>query len=242
MMAASILNRKVFTLVEYMCAMSVCCGLVFFAAADWKLTPNFHPFGLLLVWLSICADAVLPNAQERLFNMGSSRLEVTFFTNLFTLVCMTVTTYVSGDLTGIIQHAFRDSQLATFMLVYTFVAYLAITMHMNVVKRFGGVAAVVLATARKGMTLVLSFVLFPKKFSWYYVTGAALVLGGLLVSSLFKIHNKNKDKAQKQSEMGAVRHSDSDGELVDKHDLSEDSDEEDGKAALLGQTRSASRP
>ncbi len=108
---------------------------------------------------------------------------------------MTVTTYLSGDLIGIIRHATNDHQLALYMAVYTFVAYIAISVHMTVVKRFGGVAAVVLATARKGMTLVLSFILFPKAFSWYYVLGAILVLGGLLVHSLIKIHNKEKAKA-----------------------------------------------
>eukprot|EP00546_Thalassionema_frauenfeldii_P006010 CAMPEP_0178915700 /NCGR_PEP_ID=MMETSP0786-20121207/12181_1 /TAXON_ID=186022 /ORGANISM="Thalassionema frauenfeldii, Strain CCMP 1798" /LENGTH=363 /DNA_ID=CAMNT_0020588857 /DNA_START=158 /DNA_END=1249 /DNA_ORIENTATION=- len=202
MMVASVLNKKVFSSVEYSCAMAVCVGLVFFAAADWKLTPTFHPFGLVLVILSICADAILPNGQERVFSLGASRLEVTFYTNLFTLICMTVTTYLSGDLVGIVLHAARDHQLAIYMGVYTFIAYIAISIHMTVVKRFGGVAAVVLATARKGMTLVLSFLLFPKAFSWYYVSGAFLVLGGILLSSLYKINQKKKkDLMDKNSEI-----------------------------------------
>lgn len=198
MMVASILNKKVFSSVEYSCALAVCLGLVFFAAADWKLTPSFNPFGLFLVSMSVCADAVLPNAQERLFRMGSSRLEVTFFTNIFTLVVMTFTTLLSGDLVAIVKHASRDHQLALFMGVYTLISYVAISLHMTVVKRFGGVAAVVLATGRKGMTLVLSFILFPKAFSWYYVLGALLVLGGLLLSSLFKIHAKNREAKSKE--------------------------------------------
>lgn len=196
MMVASVLNKKVFSSVEYACALAVCAGLVFFAAADWQLTPSFHPVGLVLVGLSVCADSTLPNGQERLFNMGSSRLEVTFFTNFFTLICMTITTYISGDLVGILQFAIKDHQLAIYMGVYTFIAYIAISFHMSVVKRFGGVAAVVLATGRKGMTLVLSFILFPKAFSIYYVVGAVLVLGGLLLSSLFKIRSRNKEKGR----------------------------------------------
>jgi solute carrier family 35 (adenosine 3'-phospho 5'-phosphosulfate transporter), member B3 len=194
MMVASVLNKRVFASFEYVCALAVCTGLVLFAAADWTLTPSFHPIGLVLVGLSVCADAILPNAQERLFRLGSSRLEVTFYTNFFTLICMTLTTYLSGDLIGILRHAISDHQLALYMVVYTFVAYIAISMHMTVVKRFGGVAAVVLATARKGMTLILSFILFPKAFSWYYVLGAILVLGGLLIHSLIKIRLKETKK------------------------------------------------
>jgi hypothetical protein len=77
MVVASIVHRKVFSSMEYCCAFCVCLGLVLFAAADWNLTPSFHPIGLAFVSLSVCADAVLPNAQERLFRLGSSRLEVT---------------------------------------------------------------------------------------------------------------------------------------------------------------------
>lgn len=186
MAIATIINRKVFTPMEYICAVAVCAGVTMFAAADWKLTPSFNFVGIALVTASVCADAILPNAQERLFRTGSSRLEVTLFTNLFTLIVMTVTTAVSGDLVGVIRAAMGNSHLALYMAVYTVISYIAISTYMRIVKKFGGVAAVLLATARKGMTLVLSFMLFPKAFSWFYVVGAFLVLGGLLVASLIK--------------------------------------------------------
>lgn len=199
MIVASIFHKKIFTVVEYGCSFCICAGLVLFAAADWSLAPSFHPIGLAFVSLSVCADAVLPNAQERVFGMGASRLEVTFFTNIFTLIAMTITTLLSGDLTGLIDFVLSSpdyTKLCRMIVIYTFIAYIAISCHMNVVRRFGGVSAVLLATARKGMTLVLSFLLFPKKFSWFYVVGALMVLGGLLVSSLVKIQNKNKSKSK----------------------------------------------
>lgn len=190
MVIASIVNRKVFTVVEYVLAVCVSTGLVLFAAADWELTPSFHPIGLAFVSLSVCADAILPNAQERLFRLGASRLEVTFFTNIFTLMAMTMTTILSGDFFGLIAFA-RTSQVAcVYMAIYTFVAYIAISVHMTVVRRYGGVAAVLVATGRKGMTLILSFLFFPKEFSWFYVVGGVLVLGGLLLSSLYKMKQK----------------------------------------------------
>jgi len=198
MVLASFLHRKVFSLVEYLCAFAICMGLVLFAAADWSLAPSFHPVGLCLVTASVCADALLPNAQERLFKIGSSRLEVTLFTNIFTLMAMTITTLLSGDLIGCASKMMEDSTLSLYIFVYTFIAYIAISVHMTIVKRFGGVTAVLVATARKGMTLILSFVLFPKGFSWFYPAGAALVLGGLLVSSLLRM--KQKDS---HSEMGS---------------------------------------
>jgi len=192
MVIATIINKRTFSSTEYVCGVAVCAGLIMFAAADWKLTPSFNPIGIVFVSLSVVADAILPNAQEKLFRLGSSRLEVTLYTNVFALIAMTIITLLSGDLIGIIRHALADRTLMYFMIVFTAISYAAISTYMQLVKRFGGVAAVLLTTARKGMTLVLSFLLFPKKFSWYYVAGAILVLGSLLYVSIYKHHQRSK--------------------------------------------------
>jgi len=192
-----------------------------FAAADWQLSPSFHPVGLTLVSASVCADAILPNAQERLFRLGSSRLEVTFFTNIFTLLVMTFTTLLSGDLIGIIQFASKTPILQLYMVVYTFIAYIAISVHMTVVKRFGGVTAVLVATVRKAMTLVLSFIIFPKKFSWFYVLGAGLVLGGLTVSSLAKMEERKQQKQVGRSKEFKAHQSDVDNGYSKSEDEAE---------------------
>jgi len=196
MIVASIVHERIFSSAEYLFSLCICSGLVLFAAADWSLAPSFHPIGLAFVSLSVCADAVLPNAQEKLFLKGSSRLEVTFYTNIFTLISMTITTFLSGDLMGLISFAQVSpdrTRLCHYIVVYTFIAYIAISFHMALVRRFGGVTAVLVATGRKGMTLILSFLLFPKKFSWLYVLGAFMVLGGLLLSSLLKIQKKQQN-------------------------------------------------
>ena len=191
MIIATIINKRVFKSYEYVSALAISVGLVIFAAVDWQLTPTFNPIGLVLVSFSVIADAILPNAQERLFGLGSSRLEVTLYTNFFTLVAMTITTLASGDLIGVIKLALTsDTNLISYMMVYTFISYIAISAFMAIVKKYGGVTAVLLSTARKSMTLILSFLLFPKAFSWYYILGASLVLGGLIVVSLKKQYSK----------------------------------------------------
>ena len=191
MIIATIINRRVFKSVEYLSALAISVGLIVFAAVDWRLTPSFNPTGLALVSTSVIADAILPNAQERNFRLGASRLEVTLYTNFFTLIAMTFTTLWSGDFFSVIKLAKMDHHLAVFMAVYTAISYIAISLFMTIVKKYGGVTAVLLGTARKAMSLILSFMFFPKAFSWYYVLGASLVLGGLTVASLTKLSNKN---------------------------------------------------
>merc|ERR1711862_252507 len=186
MLFSTCINRRVYSSMEYLSAIFVCTGLILFTSADWRLTPTFNLIGLIMVSFSVIADAILPNLQEKLFNKGSSRLEVTVFTNFFTLIAMTWTTHLSGDLKGILHAASQNRTLAIYVAIYTSISYFAISSFMMIVKRYGAVTGVLLATARKAMTLTLSFIFFPKQFSWGYVFGSILVLGGLLVSSLLK--------------------------------------------------------
>jgi adenosine 3'-phospho 5'-phosphosulfate transporter B3 len=185
-------NAKRFSLVEVTSAIAVCAGLITFAAGDWNLSnPQFHPFGLSLVTMSVFADAILPNAQEKLFKLyDASKSEVMFYTNVFTFIIQTCSAIISGDLMGMfyfmfgrsfgiaLQTDFASSEekkemllnedahnrgygqvrytFLTYVIAYILMSHIAVSAHTAVVKKFGGVAAVFVGTARKGMTLVLS--------------------------------------------------------------------------------------
>ena len=197
MIIATILNQRTFKSYEYLCALCICSGLVLFALADYTLDPlQFVPTGLLLVSGSVVADAILPNAQEHLFHEGSSRLEVTVYSNLFSFIVMTVVTLGNGSLIPFFRGISADSTLAVYFAIYTVLSYISISCYMTLVKRFGGVTAVVLTTARKAMTLVLSFLLFPKGFSWLYVYGSLLVLGSVMIAGICKKLISNVPPAQ----------------------------------------------
>lgn len=193
MIIATVVNQKRFRSYEYLCALAICAGLVLFAMADYALDPlQFNLTGLFLVSGSVVADAILPNAQEHLFRAGSSRLEVTVYSNFYSFVAMTIVTMWNGTLQQFGKVICRDGTLALYFAAYTVLSYISISCYMTLVKRFGGVTAVVLTTARKAMTLVLSFVLFPKGFSWLYVHGSILVLGAVMMASICKMMGVRK--------------------------------------------------
>jgi len=72
------------------------------------------------------------------------------------------------------------------MAIYTFLAYIAISFHMALVQEFGGIVTVLVGNTRKAMTIVLSFILFPKPTSWLYAAGGTLVFGSLIGNAIMK--------------------------------------------------------
>ena len=91
-----------------------------------------------MVSVSVIADAFLPNFQEKVFEHGSSRVEVTFFTNILCLIAMTLAFTLTGDLQDAISYTAGSKNALGLMVIYTFLAYIAITFHMALVQEFGG--------------------------------------------------------------------------------------------------------
>ncbi|CAM9198015.1 unnamed protein product [Phaeothamnion confervicola] len=190
MAVAAAWNGHRVTPAELASAAAVCAGLVTFALADVAVSPRFEPRGIALVAASVCADAVLPNIQERVFAQGASRTEVTFYTNAFTMLAMGVGVGASGDLLAAIRFAAADAaaggSVCWAMVAFASLAYAAVTCHMLLVERFGSVSTVLVGSTRKATTVALSFLLFRKPFTPVYALGGALMLAGVLGSALSK--------------------------------------------------------
>jgi len=92
----------------------------------------------------------------------------------------------TGDLQRAFSYAFANPHALFLMSIYTFLAYIAITFHMTLVKEFGGIITVLVGNTRKAITIVMSFILFPKPLSIFYAIGGVLVFGSLVGNAFMK--------------------------------------------------------
>eukprot|EP00752_Nemacystus_decipiens_P008462 g7563.t1 len=205
MVIAVVWRKKIVSRWEFLAAFAVCAGLIIFAGADRQLEPDFDFRGIIMVMLSVCADAFLPNMQEHVFSMGASRVEVTFFTNSLTVLGMLVSTAANGNLAKFLRYAVTSRTAMSHMLVYCIMSHVAIAAHMMVLKEYGGVTAVLVGNTRKSMTIALSFFLFPKPFSYNFVLGGALVLGGLAANVMIKERRKARKAPPAAGSLGGGR-------------------------------------
>jgi solute carrier family 35 (adenosine 3'-phospho 5'-phosphosulfate transporter), member B3 len=182
------------------------------AAADFRTMPTFDGYGITLVSLSVVADAFLPNVQERLFDKGASRAEVSYCTNLLCLGSMTTWLLYTGELQAAMAFSISSRWNLTVMLGYAVLSYVAISFHMTMVKEFGGVTAVIVGNLRKVLSVVLSFFFFPKPFSWLYVAGGLLVFGSLTASEITKEMQKKEAKRAAAAQGGAAYYQEGDDE------------------------------
>ena len=149
-----------------------------------------------LIW---CCTRTCTRALQALFKRGATTLEVTYYTNLYVFVLMTLMGGGSGHLVGAYNFILAKPHHGLMLVLYAVVAYWAINFHIRVVQRYGSVVAVLVGNMRKAGTITLSFMLFPKPFSWFYVWGTILVFGGLTVTAMIKDRRrKARDRQAKQ--------------------------------------------
>ena len=90
--------------------------------------------------------------------------------------------------------AARDSTARLYMIIYASVAYVAVSFHMQIVQRFGGVVGVLVGNGRKIITILFSFIFFPKPVSLNYILGVVCSLGGL-TAAVFLREREKRSKA-----------------------------------------------
>ena len=180
---------KTYSHMHYLAVVLISAGLIIFVVTDATDRPTVNVAGLLLVCGSLASDALIGNWQEKLFtdyptlSISESMLKSKFFGCLAALVvCVTTNNFV----TSITFCWAYFSTVSVWIISFAMVGVVGENFIMVLVKQFGAVVTVTTTTVRKGLSLVLSFVLFPKVFRWGYLIGGMVMVAGIVLNVLVK--------------------------------------------------------
>eukprot|EP00550_Attheya_septentrionalis_P002082 CAMPEP_0198291962 /NCGR_PEP_ID=MMETSP1449-20131203/9284_1 /TAXON_ID=420275 /ORGANISM="Attheya septentrionalis, Strain CCMP2084" /LENGTH=500 /DNA_ID=CAMNT_0043990649 /DNA_START=116 /DNA_END=1618 /DNA_ORIENTATION=+ len=199
------IGKKKYGLRDYALVSSLVLGLAIFLHADATSSVVFHPAGVIMLVISLICDAALNNWSEVIMN----RYEVsqdTFQLNLYSIafLAMAIAAHVKGELISGVRHfmlmngtveeiesgeaRLNPSWTATnkilILVLFASTGLLGSSCAGAITKRFGALSMSLTSTARKGMTIILSFVLFPNKCTLEHIFGMMLFLGSLIMKSL----------------------------------------------------------
>lgn len=187
MLLGALFFRRRYSWLEYLAAVMLCAGLASFTLGQASVSPAFHLTGVAMITVSALAEAAVGNLQEHVMGHHKSKmLEVVFWSNLFSASVVLAYLLASGELwSGVSFVAAHDGFWRT-MASEAVVGYLGVFFYLGLVTRFGVAICLGVSALRKVMTICLSFVAFPKPFTWMYVYGAGLVLASILITAALK--------------------------------------------------------
>eukprot|EP01105_Mastigella_eilhardi_P023874 TRINITY_DN6093_c0_g1_i2.p2 TRINITY_DN6093_c0_g1~~TRINITY_DN6093_c0_g1_i2.p2 ORF type:complete len:203 (-),score=48.19 TRINITY_DN6093_c0_g1_i2:57-665(-) len=164
--------------------MLVASGLALFTWADISVQPEFNVAGVLLVLLSLVLNSAMDNFQEAgLHNVENpvSDTELIIYSYGFGALLLLPWLLGSGELVAAITYLVPRPLLLVQLLVSSVMGFLGAGFILALLRTTTAVTAVIATSCRKGVSLLLSFVIFSKPFTPLYVPGAALVLLGVLL-------------------------------------------------------------
>ncbi|MQL93092.1 hypothetical protein Taro_025733 [Colocasia esculenta] len=244
--------RRKYPAHEYISAVLLVVGLILFTLADANTSPNFSMIGVVMVSGALVMDSFLGNFQEAIFTMNPETTQLpshglrgavpeetylrqcnSFLFQMEMLFCSTVVglpfLIPPMVLTGELVRAWNSCSQHLYVYVVlvleamaTFVGQVSV---LSLIAIFGAATTAMVTTARKAVTLLLSYLIFTKPLTEQHGTGLLLIAMGIVL----KLLPENKDPASHRQKQPQQRHHQLQREQLQKQlRHTEDEDEEKG--------------
>ena len=196
-------NSTKFTFHEYISAIFLSIGAAGFALASGRLTSENTPdlslawVGLGLLTIAALGDALVPNLQQNAMRHGANPEELAIRVNSLSAFALLSLLIANGDVLPWLQLWFRDPSSLFLMILGGTTFAVAVLSYTFLIVEAGSVAAVGVATIRKVLTLMLSYLIFPgKSFTWYHSLSLFIFSIGLGWNPLTSLLKKKKAKKE----------------------------------------------
>ncbi|XP_062074190.1 UDP-galactose/UDP-glucose transporter 2-like [Humulus lupulus] len=223
--------RRKYPLREYVSAILLVIGLILFTLADAQTSPNFRVLGVIMISGALVMDAFLGNLQEAIFtlNPDTTQMEMLFCSTVVGLPFLLPPMILTGELVKAWNSCYEHPYVYGVLVFEAMATYVGQVSVLSLVALFGAATTAMITTARKAVTLLLSYVIFTKPMTNQHGLGLLLISMGIVV----KMVPENKIPSWSSVQYAVAKHAKSNSK-ADKaiiRDSEESGDEE--KRALV---------
>ncbi|KAH9788110.1 UDP-galactose/UDP-glucose transporter 2 [Citrus sinensis] len=178
--------RRKYPAHEYVSALLLVVGLILFTLADAQTSPNFSMIGVIMISGALIMDSFLGNLQEAIFTMNpeTTQMEMLFCSTVVGLPMLIPPMLLTGELfkawNSCSQHLYVYGVLV-FEAMATFIGQVSV---LSLIALFGAATTAMVTTARKAVTLLLSYLIFTKPLTEQHGTGLLLIAMGITLKLL----------------------------------------------------------
>ena len=192
MIGGILIQNKKYHFFDYLSCILMNIGLSWFILADREVQTEFSYIGVLSILMALCCSAIIPNTQEKMMKQYfAPNSEVVSFTYAIGCAYMFVWLLVTGNfIPGFLYYLQDPFHCYGFTMLYSVTGYGGVVFVLVLKRTVGALTAVTVTTCRKVVTIILSFLLFPKPFTMQYVWSGVIFLLGIALN----MYQRNKPK------------------------------------------------
>lgn len=182
MAGSMLILGKSYGLYEWLAALMLVSGICIFNLSTHFPEANHTAAGAICIVIALGCDALLGNYQQKVLGSGVNPDQLMFMQSAFGSVFMLLVTACDGTLFPGLHLLTHDVAVCSTLIAWALCITVGTAVILQLVSEFSAVTAIVVTTARKALTLLASFVLFPKHIGIGHPIGAALVFGSAFVA------------------------------------------------------------
>jgi len=200
MVMGTVMQGRRYSWLEYLAAAGLVLGILLFTLGDAELRPDFHPMGIALIAIGIAADAATSNYEEREFfrlEHPVSQPEVVTYASLFGTLWSLILLLPTDELGPALKHSHAHPSVLPLIFASAVCGYVSVTFVLLLIHLYGATVTEMVKSMRKVLTVVLSFLLYPKPVSAKYLVGGLAVL--LSLAATHELHRRKGGDVQGDS-------------------------------------------
>ncbi|RNF27428.1 solute carrier family member b3 [Trypanosoma conorhini] len=176
---------------EVVSCTTVVVGIAVFtyAAADARTTKNtrtqegWGPLvsGVTGILFALLCDALMYLGQEKYCFMkyGASHEEVQFHVFLFSSMIGFILLVLSGGFHDAVTFLGMNHMFIALLLACSLLSYSGTFFLLRIVSEFNSSTATLVTSIRKSLTVLCSYIVYPKPFGFLHIVGVSFVMGGI---------------------------------------------------------------
>lgn len=180
--------RKSYSKEEYLVVLLLVAGLGIFLQGDLKESPDATFLGTVFIVLSLCCSAVVPMIAEHCMDRYSATAnDMLYHTYLGSMFISMVLSIVFGEFTQGMSFLSERGGVYAWSCIFALstTGFLGSNCSTLLTAKFGALVNSLTNTGRRGVTLTLSFILFPERnvLTSQHVFGLIVFFLGLIVKA-----------------------------------------------------------
>ncbi|XP_050421738.1 adenosine 3'-phospho 5'-phosphosulfate transporter 2 [Adelges cooleyi] len=192
MIGGIIIQKKVYKLIDVLAASSMCIGLILFTLADNKVSPHFNLLGVILISLALFCDALIGNFQEKMMKKhNASNAEIVLYSYFIGFLYLLLILLVNGEFREGTEFCIQNPETYFYIFLFSLSGFFGVQAVLALIRTCGALVAVTVTTCRKAVTIIISFLLFSKPFTFQYVWAGVLIVLGIYLNVLGKTNFSN---------------------------------------------------
>ncbi|XP_026805206.1 adenosine 3'-phospho 5'-phosphosulfate transporter 2 [Rhopalosiphum maidis] len=190
MVGGILVQQKVYKVIDIVAASCMCAGLILFTLADNKVSPDFNLIGIILISSALFCDALIGNFQEKMMKKhNASNAEIVLYSYFVGFLYLLFVLLVSGQLRDGTEFCIQNPVTYLYIFLFSLSGFFGVQAVLALIRTCGALVAVTVTTCRKAVTIVISFLLFSKPFTFQYVWAGLLIVLGIYLNVLGKTNH-----------------------------------------------------